>query len=113
MTATVHTRVELVGFHNWPDAPAHRDYLADRHRHTFHVCPTVVVSHDNRDVEYHDLRDIVAQWWQPEQGGRSCEMMARDLIEHLSSMGLSVVSVEVNEDGADGSTVYTGVNPWD
>lgn len=112
MTATIDTTVRLVGFHHWPSATPNRRYLAAPHRHQFHITPTVAVGHDNRDVEFHDLRDVVISWWEENQGARSCEMMARDLIGHLEGLGMTVVKVHVSEDGEDGATVYNYEVPW-
>lgn len=109
---TISTTVRLVGFHNWPDPTMGREYLGATHRHQFHVTPTVAVGHDNRDVEFHDLRDIVTDWWEEQQGARSCEMMARRLIAHLEDQGLTVVKAEVSEDGEDGATVYNYTPEW-
>lgn len=107
-TTEVFSEVRLIGFHNWPGAHDERAYLRDRHRHVFHVTPVVRVSHGDRDVEFHDLRDVVTEWWNltgPERGAQSCEHMAADLVTHLTDMGLAVTSVTVSEDGYDGAVV--------
>lgn len=105
LNRTIWTNVHLIGWHRWPGATGHRDYLAARHRHEFHVRPEIVVSHDDREIEFHDLRDIVIGWWQPEQGDNSCETIARDLWAYLESLGLTVASITVSEDGYEGATL--------
>lgn len=109
-TAEVFGTVKLVGFHRWPEASGVRGYLADRHRHEFHITPHVAVGHHNRDVEFHDLRELVAGWWTetggPERGRQSCEDMALSLAEHLTERhGLTVSRVVVSEDGYDGAVL--------
>lgn len=104
-TVEVWSEVRLVGFHYWPGAPEHRDYLGVRHRHEFHLTATVAVSHDDRDVEFHDLRDIMTAWWEPERGGQSCEHIGRELWDHLRAEGLTVTAITVSEDGYDGATL--------
>jgi len=50
-------RHQVEGFHHWPDAPHHRSYLAVRHRHLFYLEVAVQVAHQDREIEFHDLRD--------------------------------------------------------
>lgn len=97
--------VTLAGWHRWPSAPAHRDYLASRHRHQFCITASVAVGHDDRDVEFHDLRDVITQWWIPDQGDKSCEAIGRDLQTHLAAHGLTPTRITVSEDGYDGATL--------
>ena len=58
--AVIFVRFEQVGFHCWPDAPSHRAYLRASHRHLFGIEVTTRVDHDERDIEFHDLRDEAA-----------------------------------------------------
>lgn len=100
----VWSTVRLTGFHRWPAAPEHRSYLGVRHRHIFHITAHITVSHHDRDVEFHDLRDLIEGWWSPERGAQSCEHIAVDLREHLTvKHGLTVTEVTVSEDGYDGA----------
>lgn len=111
----VWAKVLLPGFHRWPDAPPNRTYLAAKHRHLFHVTATVEVGHSNREVEFHDLHDIIRTWWGGtdlgirDWGTASCEVMARELLDHLSDdHDLTPVRVEVSEDGEAGAIVESG-----
>lgn len=52
-------RFRVPGFHRWPEAAAKRQYLAARHRHVFHVEFVMTINHDDREVEFHDLLDVV------------------------------------------------------
>lgn len=105
---TVWARVALPGFHCWTAAAGRRGYLAARHRHLFIITATARTSRD-RQVEFHDLADLVREWWGPgarEWGGASCESIARDLAGHLAARRIDVASVDVSEDGEAGAT-YT------
>lgn len=99
---TIGARITVPGFHRWPGATGQRAYLADRHRHLFHVEAVAHVTHDERDVEFHDLQDMLRAWWGApprECGSDSCETLARDLTGHLEEAGVLVQSVTVSEDG--------------
>lgn len=104
----------FVGFHSWADAPADRDYLGARHRHTFHVRVEVTGVHDDRAIEFHWLvgllSDTLDDLWPEgrygrELGGRSCEMAARELATRLARDIGAAVQVDVSEDGEAGATV--------
>ena len=104
-TVTVWSEVRLVGWHRWPTASPHRDYLANRHRHEFRIRADVNVGHYDRDIEFHDLRDIIETWWTPEQGVTSCEGIGLKLWQHLVGLGFTVAAVTVSEDGYDGASL--------
>jgi hypothetical protein len=105
-TAVVRFRVP--GWHAWVNAPAHRRYLSFAHRHLFHVEAELAVLHDDREVEYHDLLDFcVARFPAGQYGGKSCEMLARELAEELVRQYPGrAVRVSVFEDGEVGSQVF-------
>lgn len=104
-TITVRHRSE--GWHRWPDAPPLRSYLATSHRHLFHVEVTARVDHDERDIEFHDLRDeVVACAPSGDMGAASCEAMARRMLDRLTDVfDGKVIAVEVWEDGECGARV--------
>ncbi len=107
MTLYVWAEVDVAGLHNWPTAPHHRSYLATTHRHLFKIRATIVVSRATREVEFHDLRDMITDWWGEglvNQGNDSCEVLARALANHLREQHrLRVASVSVSEDGEAGA----------
>ncbi|WP_028924207.1 hypothetical protein [Pseudonocardia acaciae] len=106
--ATVWATVDLPGFHHWPAATDRRAYLADRHRHLFWVRAEVTVSHTDRDVEFHDLGDLLRRWWGADTrdwGASSCEDIAMSLWRHLLDAGLYPTEVTVSEDGEYGATL--------
>jgi hypothetical protein len=107
MNATVMVRRRFEGFHQWPDATGQRDYLAHRHRHLFWVQVEAAVTHDDREIEFHDLLDQVKAWWPgPELGRWSCEQIGKHYLNHLiQDYGHRSYLVEVWEDGEVGARV--------
>lgn len=94
------------GFHNWPDAPEGREYLAADHRHLFGFRVEMAVAHDNREVEFHDLIDHVAELAPAViLAGGSCEMMAQRMGDELVGAYDRQVEVTVDEDGEAGATI--------
>jgi hypothetical protein len=102
--------IQVEGFHNWPEAPSEVSFLADRHRHIFHIKCWKSVSHDDRDIEiilfkrevlnYMNRMYFSSETNSHEFGHRSCEMLASDLIE-----AYNLHACEVLEDGENGSYV--------
>jgi hypothetical protein len=96
------------GMHAWPNAPEHRAYLRNLHRHLFHVRVGVDVKHDDREVEFHDLlfqlgTDIAAL---DVKNLGSCEQIAAELAERMSLRHPKRrVEVDVSEDGECGANV--------
>lgn len=110
LVRSIFVRTSFVGFHAWPAAPKAVEYLRSAHRHKFGVEVRVNVSHGDRDVEYHLLLDdvqIVISELPSFEGQRamSCEHMAERIGCALVRNGYSVRSVQVDEDGENGSLV--------
>lgn len=106
-TTTAIVRFSVPGFHCWEGATGDRAYLADRHRHLFHVEAKIQVWHSDRELEYHDFLDFCrAHFPGGEMGGQSCEMMAENLIETIQARypGRSM-TVSVFEDGEVGAEI--------
>jgi len=106
---TITVRWTFEGWHRWPDAPPHRAYLAAKHRHLFHGEVTVVVTDTDRQIEFHDLRDVCVDATRIEDwGARSCEVIA-DSIAVAVQAGWpdqpGELVVAVFEDGECGATV--------
>jgi hypothetical protein len=103
-------RFQVPGFHNWPGAVNHpgREYLASLHRHLFHVEVRMTVTHDDREVEFHDLLDTAKRLFPGgEMGASSCEHMARKLGKEIARLFGRAVEVSVSEDGEVGALVVT------
>lgn len=104
--ATIFVRFNVPGFHHWPGATAGREYLGDKHRHLFNVEVRCKVSHDDREIEFHDLLDQCRIFFPGgDMGAKSCEMMARELGQKLTRLYGRVFEVSVSEDGECGSVV--------
>lgn len=110
--ATIFVRTRREGQHRWPQAPEHREYLRSAHRHLFHIEVSTWVTHDDREIEFHDLLDQVNAYWTelPMKDGlpMSCEMMARMLGELLVAKYKRSFQVSVSEDGECGASVFSG-----
>lgn len=100
----------FAGFHKWDTAPREKNFLQNRHRHLFHVKLTVQVEHDDRDVEFFELKDelteVLHQISEYGQDCGSCEMIAKRICNDITESGYKVHSVEVSEDGENGSLYY-------
>lgn len=98
---------EQVGFHCYPDAPDEVAYLRDRHRHVFKFKVTIDVEHNERDIEFHMLKNfLLANYLVPECQGKSCETMAEEVAALVHrKYPLRQVEVEVSEDGECGAVV--------
>lgn len=115
MKAVVWIITSFVGFHRWPKAPKERAYLRKQHRHVFHVKVGVPVTEDDRQVEFHDLKDhvncVIDDWikrdMEPKQNSSwSCEQVARIIAMRLSAdFEYEDSTVEVSEDGECGATI--------
>lgn len=105
----VYCTVLFEATHNWPECPFEEvSYLRDLHRHIFHIKAYKKVNHDDRDVEFIMLKHSIQLYLRTTYpgktiGAKSCEMLARELIEEF---GLS--KCEVSEDNENGAivTVY-------
>lgn len=103
-------RFQKIGFHKYPDAPEEVAYLRNKHRHIFFVEVWVEQKHNERDVEYHILKNQCLKMWDklfpdPNMGSTSCETMATNLWYELepffhSERQLKVSVFEDNECGA-------------
>lgn len=107
MSTRIFVRFTEPGWHRWPAAPDSRAYLRDSHRHLFHYEVSMLVTHDERDVEFHDLIDAARSYVHlGDLGARSCETIARDLLGDLhGEYPDRHVIVTVSEDGECGATV--------
>lgn len=109
MIKMVVVRFTAQGWHNWPDAPPGRAYLADSHRHLFHVEIKMGIEDLNREVEFHDLLDFGMEWWSergPDFSGKSCEMLAEGLLQALAlAWPNRTLCVGVFEDGEVGAEI--------
>jgi len=112
MTASVFCNIRISGVHRWADAPS-GSVLRNKHRHEFHIKAVADVDHNNRDIEFIQLKQDIISFLLSEYrsdcdgnlsdvdfGGMSCENIAEVLI---SKFNLSLC--EVSEDGENGAIV--------
>ena len=110
--AEIETLIEVTwrfeGFHQWPDAPATVAFLRDKHRHLFLCRARLSVKHDNREVEFFDLKarcQAITKGYE-EAGAGSCEMMARGVVKALSALYPGrYIQAKVSEDGENSAIV--------
>lgn len=113
---SVWTTLDVVGFHNWPEAPTEVSHLRARHRHLFKIRVAVSVDHPERAVEFQLLRANLSGFIEQnfdllqlgvEFGTRSCESIAQALIGFLIDFypGGWPYEVTVSEDGESGATL--------
>ena len=107
--------LQLEGTHDWANCPFEEvAYLRDTHRHMFHIKATMVVTHDDRDVEFIMLKHAIEEYlikkyfnsttYLLEFKSMSCEMIASELINEFN-----LVRCEVSEDNESGAIVYAEV----
>lgn len=107
-------KLAVEGLHSWPEAQQvfpEVAFLSDLHRHVFHITLKKRVYHDNRDIEFLMFkRDIIqylhSKYYREDYrshmfGPKSCEMIAKELVEHFQCEYVSVF-----EDDENGSECY-------
>lgn len=107
---TVYVTLQFEGFHRWKNAPADVGFLRMWHRHMFGVHFEVYVDHNDRAVEFFQMKrhlwERVQEKWEGRQFEASCEAIAADLIEHMvKTHNYAVHSCRVDEDGENGAKV--------
>lgn len=108
---TIIVKLAVDGMHNFPSAEElypEVDFLQHRHRHMFHFTVSKKVNHDNRDIEFimfkRDILNYLHSQYSDnylrtlEFGPMSCEMIAKEILEHFDCEWVEVF--EDNENGA-------------
>ena len=87
-------------------------FLATPHRHMFHFRVEMEVFHDDRDVEFIQLKRILERWLSDgtlSLDYKSSEMMAKDLHKLIDVKWPNRdIVIEVSEDGENGCRMYFG-----
>lgn len=85
-------------------------FLASPHRHIFHFRVEMEVFHDDRDVEFIQLKRILESWYSEKTLSvdfKSCEMIAKDLYDKIAvTWPDRAIRIEVSEDGENGCRIY-------
>lgn len=104
----INTRFSAIHF--WPDCPIEEvNYLTYPHRHEFHVKVKAPVTHENRDIEFIQLKNKIQTWisdnWDKQNlKSKSCETMCSELMFIFPVLNY----VRVLEDGENGSEKIKG-----
>lgn len=85
-------------------------FLASPHRHIFHFRVEMEVFHDDRDVEFIQLKRILESWYSEKTLSvdfKSCEMIAKDLYDKINNNWPDrAIRIEVSEDNENGCRIY-------
>ena len=111
ITTEVFCSLQVEGLHHWPDCLIPEvNYLAEVHRHVFHIKAFKKVTHANRAVEFIVLKHKINAYLTDKYlhskfqllhfGSQSCEMIAKELIGKFN-----LSRCEVSEDGENGAIV--------
>jgi hypothetical protein len=109
MRTTVIVDFDVVGFHQYDDAPERVAFLRNRHRHLFRIRAGYQVTGLDREreifIEENALRAVLRKLFgnPAEFGPRSCETIAAFLLRAAYARGCRWV--EVLEDGRGGARV--------
>lgn len=102
-------RGQFEAIHAWPDCPHDDvDFLRHPHRHIFHVELKIKVSHDDRELEFIQVKrrlQSFLNWFGKNIGSTSCEMLAKQIGQHFSE-SLLVYMVSVFEDNESGAQIF-------
>lgn len=98
----VYCRVRMEGYHAWSGATGDVGFLANRHRHIFHIEMGVEVGDDDREVEFiglgRRLNSFLFRIYPVGSDVGSCEQIARTIAEEFGAK-----YVDVSEDGENGA----------
>ena len=102
-------KASINALHYWEDAPDRRFYLKTPHRHTFMVTAHVPVRKADRELEFHDLQEKLAEilkilagrnvYGTPSFEGMSCEHIGQKILELFPE----AVAIFVAEDDLHGA----------
>lgn len=98
------------GFHKYPEATGlfGVEFLANQHRHLFHIRVELTVNHNDRELEFILIkRDLQKKFDYEKLSNRSCEVIAQDIVNYMIQIyGYQrQYRVTVLEDGENGARV--------
>lgn len=111
LTRYITVRGQYVGFHKYENAPDEVAFLKHRHRHLFKWEVIIQVFHDDRELEFFMVKDLIEneilRFTLLKDNLGSCEMQAeRMLMGLLQEYGtLRYYQITVSEDGENDGTV--------
>lgn len=74
---------DFIGFHRWQQAPDEVSFLRDLHRHKFICSAKVQVFHNERDIEFFTLQNLLKSIEWLNQENDSCEAIAERILIFL------------------------------
>lgn len=106
----IKVRTNYIGFHKYEKAPDKVAFLRNNHRHLFKVEAMIEVFHDDRELEFFLVQDLLNTEIVPYLGLRplgSCEQQAEDIMWGLvNAYGTErYYEITVGEDGENEATV--------
>jgi hypothetical protein len=113
LNKTILTTLEVIGFHQYDDAPLQVTFLSGTHRHKFIIKMYCRVLHSDRHLEFFIVRKAMKEFMDSKYeqnahgylfGGKSCEMIAEEILMHHKA-GFNAYRVEVWEDGENAGIV--------
>lgn len=105
MPTNIIINTSFTATHHWPECPIEtQSHLRHPHRHIFHVKMKWEVHHDDRDIEFIEMKrlvdDFIMQtYWDRFLGRTSCEMICEQLADQFNACYVRVM--EDNENGAE------------
>lgn len=117
MKTMIGVKTSFESLHCYPNAPERVSYLRNVHRHKFFVTVKIQVFHDDRELEFIIVKEDLNQFITDNLVFRdmekfvsmSCEMMARSILNYLSTTYGDNRSyfISVYEDDENGAELYT------
>ena len=104
----INTRFSAI--HNWPNCNIPEvSYLKSPHRHMFHLQLKFPVTHDDRDIEFINMKNNINEyirdsWENIDLGEMSCELIASTFMAYFNAS-----YVRVMEDGENGAETFKEV----
>jgi hypothetical protein len=114
----IYVTFQREGIHKYPEAATDPDladvaFLANEHRHIFHFNVAIEVFHNNRDIEFIQVKRWLESLYQSklELNHKSCEMISDELYEVIASRypGRDI-KITVSEDNENGATIFYNID---
>lgn len=110
MKVSVQVEIVVPGYHRWAQASENLMHLRYRHAHDFKVTVQSNVTHNDREIEFYELRFVLERYFKDhyphtdygyEFGEESCETIAAKVMDHFPEF----VRVSVFEDNGMGAII--------
>lgn len=110
----IRVSIDVMAVHQWKGASGDREYLGYPHAHKFKITAWAKVSHSDRNIEFHDMRDDlyrvvmgmvsvarIGKTSMDNFGGASCEDIGNHVLKEMPYVDM----VRVMEDEDCGAEV--------